>query len=58
MTRLLTPLEDDTFDVDEPMMGACTSSEEETVEEDTPEVVPASVVPEEAVWTNDVIAEL
>lgn len=53
----MTPLEDDTFDVDEPLMGACTSSEEETVEE-SPEVVPANVAPEEAVWPNDVIAEL
>lgn len=56
--RLVTPLEDDTFDVDEPMMGACTSSEEEMEEEENPEVVPANVVPEEAVWPKDVIAEL
>lgn len=55
--RLVTPLEDDNFDVDEPMMGACTSSEEE-MEEENPEVVPANVVPEEAVWPKDVIAEL
>lgn len=37
------------FDVEEPLMGACTSLEVEKVKEYTPDVVPAKVVAEESV---------